>query len=54
MENKLKIGLLTFLAIPNYRLKELTNNGDTKNSNLSGTSRAMTAIVPLVIIAALI
>ncbi len=49
MKTKIK-----YWKIFNYRLKELTDNVDTKNANLSGTSRAMTAIVPLVIITALI
>jgi len=45
---------IKYWKIFNYRLKELTDNVDTKNANLSGTSRAMTAIIPLVIISALI
>lgn len=49
MKTKIK-----YWKIYNYRLKELTDNVDIKNANLSGISRAMTAIVPLVIIRALI
>ncbi|MFW6042939.1 MAG: hypothetical protein ACOCPW_01135 [Marinilabiliaceae bacterium] len=49
MKTKIK-----YWKIFNYRLKELTDNVDTKNTNLSGASRAMTAIVPFVIITALI
>ena len=38
----------------NYRLKELTDNVDTKNANPSGASRAMLVLVPLLILTALI
>ena len=37
----------------NYRLKELTDNVDTKNANPSGASRAMLVLVPLLILVAL-
>lgn len=37
-----------------YRLKELTDNVDTKNANPSGASRAMIVLVPLFIFTALI
>jgi hypothetical protein len=38
----------------NYRLKELTDNVDTKKANPSGASRAMIVLVPLLIFTALI
>jgi hypothetical protein len=38
----------------NYRLKELTDNVDTKNANPSGASRAMLVLVPLLILVALV
>jgi hypothetical protein len=40
--------------IYNYRLKELTDNVDTKNSNPSGAARAMIVLIPLLILSALI
>jgi hypothetical protein len=40
--------------IYNYRLKELADNVDTKNSNPSGAARAMIVLIPLLILSALI
>ena len=43
-----------YWKIFNYRLKELTDNVDTKNANPSGASRAMIVLIPLLIFTALI
>jgi len=43
-----------FWKIFNYRLKELTDNVDTRNANPGGASRAMLVMIPLLIFTALI
>lgn len=45
---------IKYWDIFNYRLKELTDNVDTKNANPSGAARAMIVLVPLLIITALL
>ena len=49
MKTKIK-----YWDIFNYHLKELTDNGDTKNANPSGASRAMIVLIPLLVLTALI
>jgi len=48
MKTKIK-----YWKIFNYRLKELTDNVDTKSANGMGAARAMLILTPLLLIAAL-
>lgn len=43
---------IKYWKIFNYRLKELTDNVDTKNANGMGAMRAMLILTPLLLIAA--
>ncbi len=49
MKTKIK-----YWSIFNYRLKELTDNVETRNANPNGSSRAMIILLPLLILTVLI
>ena len=49
MKTKIK-----YWKIFNYRLKELTDNVETRNANANGSARALIILVPLLILTVLI